>query len=309
MKIRFWAVLTSLALLGVALSAAAHPCKHHDDKEDPHCQDAPGGNANSESNDKVYAVKVVFDQDIYDSETSDNVMSDGSGPYIDDVNVTANVPEEGTPPGQFLMWQGGWKNPSSTLFLDFGEAEDCAVPEVIADGCVKDSQDHSVPCPIPLGARYPSNDQCSGFKPVTLVFRHTVDENGAADQFILDMTPGVPYDGEAYGAEMRFDAESNSKSWRLVFKQGCDPGETEGDFLKIERYDMAPAGNDPLDDYWYISTHDLDGSIVTTTKTACLTRDGKGNTPIPNGLFEMQFGYTICILKNPGTADYSCVYE
>ena len=103
MKIRSWALLTSLAFLGFAISATAHPCKHHDNKEDPHCQEAPKGNANSEVNDKVYAVKVVFDEDFFDTETpSDNVMSDGSGPYIDDVNVTANVPEEGTPPGQFL---------------------------------------------------------------------------------------------------------------------------------------------------------------------------------------------------------------
>jgi len=57
---------------------------------------------------------------------------------------------------------------------------------------------------------------------------------------------------------------------------------------------------------------DPEGEIITTTKTACLTRKGNGKREDIVGLFDMQFGYTICILANqePASAsDGACLWE
>jgi len=47
MKTRYLAILATLAFLGFSVPAAAHPCKHHDDKSDEHCipdtEPAPSG--------------------------------------------------------------------------------------------------------------------------------------------------------------------------------------------------------------------------------------------------------------------------
>lgn len=308
MNLRYLILLTTLAFfLGFSVTAVAHPCKHHlaaNDPDHPHCDESPKGNPNSESNDKVFPVKVTFDSDYFlGPASSDTIMSDG-GPYIDGVNVTAEVPMEGTPPGQFLMWQGGGNNITSTLFIDFGEAEDCAGADEGTLGCVVDKSDvrspTSVTCPIPFNERVPlDNSWCSGFKPVTVNFRHTVDANGKPETFMMDILDNLTHYGEAYGSEMHFAAEKNNQNWSLRFDPQCGLTYGTGQFLQISAQDNE-GGDELLNDEWYISTGG-------GTKKACLIKAGNGNTSNLIGMFDMQFGYTICILANPESGNGECL--
>ena len=65
------------------------------------------------------------------------------------------------------------------------------------------------------------------------------------------------------------------------------------EFLEITATDND--GSDALpNDEWQIGTG-------VGTKTACLTKTVKGNLEELIGLFDMRFGYTVCILADPET--------
>ena len=73
-----------------------------------------------------------------------------------------------------------------------------------------------------------------------------------------------------------------------------------GEFLEITATDND--GSDALpNDEWQIGT----GAGM---KTACLTKTGKGMSEDLIGLFDMRFGYTVCILADPDAGDL-CVGE
>ena len=110
------------AALGLALglmsapgdSYACHSGGTKHNSEEP-CSGNGGGNSNSDSNGKVFPVKVTFD----DFE-NDSIKSDDEGPYVDGVDgIGAEIAVEGTPPGQFSFNMVS-KSVSRTLSLDLG---------------------------------------------------------------------------------------------------------------------------------------------------------------------------------------------
>lgn len=280
---------------------------------------AGGGGGSAE---KVFAVKVTFNDDPFDT-----IKSDSKGSYFDfeGSGVGAQIPVEFSPPGQFTMFTK--LAAIRHLFIDFGAAVDCAgaVPGTLS--CVTDKVDDSmftdpVPCLFPLGKRFndqggAANDQCSGYKLVTLGFRHTVDDSGAEFEYMLGMVNGVTFDGEGDNIEIDLREESKKEDdLRIRFDAKC-LGLDKGDFLKITAWDNVDSDGIPNDE-WRIDTIETDpqtdpeGVIITTTKTACLTRKGKGQQEDIVGLFDMQFGYTICILANQNAAsaaDGACLGE
>lgn len=277
-------------------------------------QNSGGGNS-----EKGFKVKVTFDD-----LTGDTIKSDGNPAYFefDGSGVGTSMPVEFSPPGQFAMWLK--LAAIRHLFIDFGVAVDCAGaadPGTLA--CVADKADDStftdpVPCPFPSGERFddqgsPTGTQCSGYKLVSLGFRHSVDEFGAEDEYMLGMVNDVTFDGEGDNIEIDFREESKKDDdLRLRFDANC-LGLGKGDFLKITAWDSI-VGDGILNDHWRIDTieTDAEGNIDTTTKTACLTRKGNGKREDLVGLFDMQFGYTICILANQdpaSAADGACLGE
>jgi len=192
---------------------------------------------------------------------------------------------------------------------------DCEGADEGSLGCVIDSQDHEATCPIPVGQRQTygvsaiNNNVCSGFKPVQLHFRHTIATEDDPNSYYMLGMPNLDlqndvgsFDGEASSAEFQFEAERNSVNWRLYFRQDClDLAIGAGQYLKITATKNGTDVNLP-NDHWEISTSG--GS--TAYKTACLVRAGNGNSRNLVGLFNMQFRYEICILKNPESGDGVC---
>ena len=304
-------LLIMAALFGILIAetAVAGPsCGRNSDH--PKCvKDDPGGRG------KVYAVRVTFDDADNDSIKSDGdyYISD-SGAYPDS-GVGARLPVEFSPPGQFVMTLR--LNGDRTLFFDFGEAVDCDTGDKSATGaCVWDEgfSEEPVSCLFPLGERFDVDGnsydaQCSGYKQVVMAFRHTVesDNNQYMNQYMLGMTPNehtVP--GEADNIEIGFREESRKDDdLRLRFRANC-LGSEPGDFLNITAFDHLDDPDDLLpNDEWYIGTWGFTGEPPewTGTKTACLTKKGNGKNEVLVGLFEMQFGYTICILADPDGVD------
>jgi len=312
MKIRYLTLLTTLAFLG--FTGFAQPlwadCPHNDNPNHKHCDTDSSGN----TDDKTFPVKVWFDN-FEGSPGSDDpplppvppdtITSGFGAPYVDDVaGIVAVMPREGSPPGQFLMYQLD-RGSNSTLKFNFGPSVNCD-PSLPGTGdCVEEIRKSNgtylrVQCPFKPGDRSPPN-LCSGYIGVSLQFRHTVVSDNP-ESFILDMlssppAPAVPYtyDGEARGAEFEFPTEKKGGgSWRLRFDPEC-PDSGVGEYLKIWAED-----NDTIDtlpnDFWHIGTGD--GS-----KIACLTKSGKGHVENLVGLFNMQFGYSVCILADPDSGD------
>jgi hypothetical protein len=299
---RFLTVLTTLAFLG--FTGFAQPlwadCPHKGDPNHKHCETDPIGN----TDDKGFPVRVTFDDFKGSTEPplpADTIINGIGAPYIGDVaGIVAVMPREGSPPGQFLMYQLN-RGSNSTLFFDFGPTVDCASGDPGPGDCVEEHSGDKfrVQCPFKLDDRVPTNS-CSGFKGVSLTFRHTI-VNGDPESFILGM-PSSPdplspkiYEGEASGAEFEFPGEKKGGSWRLRFDPQCPDGGV-GEYLEIWAEDNDLTDNLP-NDFWHIGTGD--GS-----KIACLTKSGKGHVENLVGLFNMQFGYAVCILADPdsGTA-------
>ena len=189
------------------------------------------------------------------------------------------------------------------------------------DACVKDKVGDIVQCLFPPGKRDPAADdlnpplnadtQCSGYKLISLGFRHTVDDSGAELEYMLGMTNNETFDGEGDNVEIPLREESKKEdNLRIRFDANC-LGLNKGDFLKITAWDNVVGDGIP-NDHWLVDTIETaaNGDIITTTKTACLTRKGNGKREDLVGLFDMQFGYTICILANqePASAlDGACL--
>lgn len=280
-------------------------------------QNQNGGGGSSE---KGFKVKVTFD----DSD-GDTIRSDGNGPYFefDGSGVGTEMPVEFSPPGQFTMWLK--LAAIRHVFIDFGLAVDCdseAPMNPGTDACVKDKVGDIVQCLFPPGKRDPAADdlsppldadtQCSGYKLISLGFRHTVDDSGAELEYMLGMTNNETFDGEGDNVEIPLREESKKEDdLRIRFDANClGLGLDKGDFLKITAWDNVDNDGIPNDE-WKIDTIDIDiNGNPTTTKTACLTKKGNGKREDLVGLFDMQFGYTICILANqePASAlDSACL--
>ena len=275
-------------------------------------------NGGGGSNVKGYAVKVTFDD-----LPGDTMKSDGNPSYFDfeGSGAGAAMPVEFSPPGQFRMWLKAAA--IRHFFFDFGEAVDCAGADPGTLACVFDKADDStftdpVPCLFPIGERFddlgaPADTWCSGFKLGAVAFRHTVDDSGAELEYMLGMTNGVTFDGEGDNIEIELREESRKEdNLRIRYDANC-LGQNVGDFLKITAWDNVVGDGIPNDE-WKIDTIETDDerNIITTTKTACLTRKGNGKREDIVGLFDMQFGYAICILDNqePASAsDGACLWE
>ena len=295
MKIRYLTLLTTLAFLG--FTGFAQPlwadCPHKGNPNHKHCETDPIGN----TDDKGFPVKVTFDGFKGSSGppvTYDDTIINGVGaPYVGDVaGIVAVMPREGSPPGQFLMYQLD-RGSNSTLFFNFGPTVDCGTGATGPGDCVKELRGNSsAQCPFKLNDRI-DPDSCSGFKGVSLQFRHTV-VNGNPESFILGMPITGIHDGEARGAEFEFPGEKKGGSWRLRFDPQCPDGGV-GEYLEIWAEDNDLTDNLP-NDFWHIGTGD--GS-----KIACLTKSGKGHVENLVGLFNMQFGYSVCILADPDSGN------
>jgi hypothetical protein len=269
-------------------------CPHKGNYNHKHCDDDPDGN----TDEKSFPAKVIFDD--FPGTTDpvvlpDTIMTGLGAPFIGGVaGMVAVVPREGTPPGQFLMYQLN-RGSIGSLFYDFGPAFYCV--EFGTLGCVLDDSASPalVQCPFKLGERRRDdfntlNDSfCSGFKGSQVRFRHVV---GDPDIFMLGMSNTGTYDGEAYGSEFAFPGDKNVE-WRLHFDKSCDPA---GDFLEINANDHDRDDN-LFNDEWHIGTRD--SATGSGMKTACLFKAGKGHVNNFIGLFDMQFGYTVCILADP----------
>ena len=245
--------------LGLGLGLMSTPAAAKPNCDDPPCG---GGKPDSESSGKVFPVKVTFDNDWFDS-----IKSDG-GPYIDGQAVRAEVPVEGSPPGQFIMVLSDAD--TRFLFIDFGLAEDCEGAALDTLGCVRDDSGASgelVLCPFLADEREDNTGNedvglCSGFKQVWLTFRHAfVDDD--TEEFMLGMPNGITLLGESKFFEFSFSAEKNSGDWRLRFDELCLGGE----FLEITATDNDKTDALPNDE-WQLGTG-------AGTKTACLTKTGK----------------------------------
>ena len=130
---------------------------------------------------------------------------------------------------------------------------------------------------------------------------------GDEHEYMLDMTPDVTFDGEGDNIEVGLREESNKDDdLRIRFDNNC-LGESVGEFLKITAGDNVVG--DGINDHWKIDTIETragegeEPPIVTTTKEACLTKKGNGKREDLVGVFDMQFGYTICILADPDGLD------
>lgn len=293
--------ITALSVTMITETAVAGPnCQRNPDH--PKCVVDEGGGSG-----KVFAVKVSFDD-----EPSDTIKSDGdyyisdSGVYADS-GVGARLPVEFSPPGQFVMTLR--LNGGRLLFFDFGAAVDCVSGDPTNTGaCVWDENDDStftdpVPCPFPPGSRYPDDSLCSGYKQVVMVFRNTVYEpSGDERDYMLGMSNNQTFPGKGGGAEFDFREESRKEDdLRLRFDAKC-LGWADGDFLNITAFDHLDNDDAVLpNDEWYIGTGDT--PVLTGTKTACLTKKGNGKNEDLVGLFDMQFGYTVCILADPDGID------
>ena len=241
-------------------------------------------------NEKDFQARVTFD----DLE-GDTITSDDGRPYIEGTDAHALVPVEFSPPGQFVMTlrlQG-----NRFLFFNFGAAVDCIGADSGTLECVADKYSTKVPCPFPPGERGVVDDsQCSGYKRVVMGFRHAFVDG--SEVFMLGMPNGATFDGEGDNIEIDFREESRKDDdLRLRFDANC-LGLNEGDFLKITAWDNVGGDGIPNDE-WKIDTG-------TGTKTACLTKKGNGHRENLIGLFDMQFGYTICILTGTGEGNEDC---
>jgi hypothetical protein len=273
-------------------------------------QKSHGGDNNA----KTFPVKVTFDD-----ADGDTIRSDGNADYVSDSGANADsgvgavMPVEFSPPGHFLFVHRSQGDRS--LFIDFGAAVDCATGapnNPVTDACVKNNAGMAVLCPFPSGERKPDASKCSGLKRVVMGFRHSVDESGAELEYMLGMEEGVTFDGESDGIEIDLREERNKDDdLRLRFDANC-LGEDKGDFLKITAYNNVVGDGIPNDE-WKIDTIETEVNgdglevITSTTKTACLTRKGKGKNEYLIGEFDMQFGYTICILADPAVAGGECL--
>jgi len=299
-------MITTLAVILIAEGAVAGPnCNRN--SEHPKCVIDDGG-----SSGKVFAVKVTFDDAGGDTIKSDgaNYISD-SGVFADS-GVGARLPVEFSPPGQFVMTTR--LSGDRTLFFDFGAAVDCT-DSSDAGACVLDNTGEPVPCLFPPGERFTweggsADGQCSGHKQVVMGFRHSVDpDTGGEIEYMLGMTNDETFDGKAGGVEIDFREESNrDDDLRLRFDNKC-LGQDVGDFLKITAWRVNEEPEGLTNDHWQIDTIesyiDNEGKevITSTTKVACLTKKGNGKREDLVGLFDMQFGYEICILADPDGLD------
>jgi hypothetical protein len=302
-------MITTLAVVMIAEVAVAGPnCIRNPDH--PKCVIDEGG-----SSGKVFAVKVKFDDGDGDTIKSDgaNYISD-SGVFPDS-GVGARLPVEYSPPGQFVMTTR--LSGDRTLFFDFGEAVDCTPPHALSDDgtCVLDNTVKPIPCLFPPGERFDAfglaaDGQCSGYRQVVMGFRHSVNpDTGGEIEYMLGMTNDETFDGKAGGAEIDFREESNrDDDLRLRFDNKC-LGQDVGDFLKITAWRVNEEPDGLPNDHWkidtvesYINTNEEE-VITSTTKVACLTKKGNGKREDLVGLFDMQFGYEICILADPDGLD------
>ena len=293
------------AALGLALGLSAAPAEAHHCKgghaSEPGC-DVGGGGGGSGSG-KNFPAKVTFDD-----LDGDNITSDGNGSYSDGPGVTTGVPLEGSPPGQFRMVLVDGEG--RFVFMDFGAAVDCELDDGL-QGCVFDDSGAVEPvlCPFPVGERTDAagttNDAlCSGLKQVRMFFRHALNVIVAGDEiFMLGMPNGPTYDGEADSVEFGFRAEKNVGGWRLRFDNRCLGIDGLGEFLEITAADNNLNDDAVLpNDEWQI------GTGAGTKKTACLTKTVRGRSEDLIGLFDMQFGYKVCILADPDVSDL-CIGE
>ena len=178
------------AALGLALSLAPAPAEAH--HEEGHNKGGGGGNPKSESNDKVFPVKVTFDD-----VGGDSIQSDDGTPYINNKDgVRAVIPVDG-PPGQLLVDLGG-KEPR-TFFFDLGP--DCdfgGEPGVIDAGNV------CVECPF--GAAVDS--RCKGDARGTLFARDPIEITGGVVNDLgyiltMDIGPGTQMRAQYQEVEFR----------------------------------------------------------------------------------------------------------
>ena len=293
MKTRSLNLLVTLAFLVFSGLAAAHPCvRDPDNPKHKHC-------ANNDETVKVFAAKVYFDNLI-----GDNITGDGN-------YYAAEMPVEGSPPGQFVMTLK--LRQSRFLFFDFGNRVDCDGIGPDDQACVYDSGDDDrfiqpVPCLFPYDNK-DGDGRCSGHKRVVMGFRHAFvpdngDQNVLINRYMLGMPNGIPangiaYDGEGDNIEIDFREENRGDDdLRLRFDANCLGQKGRGEFLKITAWNNVENDNIPNDE-WQINTG-------TFGKKACLTRKGNGHREYLVGVFDMDFGYTICILNATGEANQNC---
>ena len=298
-------MITAFSVTLITGTATAGPnCDKNSDH--PKCViDDDGGNG------KVFAVKVTFDDvasdHIQGDDHEDKYYISDSGVYPES-GVGARLPVEFSPPGQFVMTLR--LNGNRSLYFNFGATVNCneSFASSAEGGCVFDKAEDNyfsdpVPCPFPPGARYPNDSMCAGYKQVVMVFRNTVyEQSGDELDYMLGMPNKQTFPGKGGGAEFDFREESRKDDdLRLQFDAKC-LGWADGEFLNITAFDHLDSDDAVLpNDEWYIGTGDTPES--TGTKTACLTKKGNGNNEDLVGLFDMQFGYTICILADPDGID------
>jgi len=298
MKFRYLALFITLIFLGFSVTAVAHPCS----REPGHRHCDPGGTNDSG---KVYLATLYFDD-----TSGDSIKSDGNGPYVNGADAELRMPVEFSPPGQFVFNLKSRGN--RFIFFDFGAAVNCSGASS-GLGCVVDKTDDDrfkvpVPCPFSPGSRLPNDDTlCAGFRQAVISFRHAFvpDENNPLliyERFMLGMPNNVTFDGESGNIEIDLEKESKrAADLRLRFDDNC-LGQNKGEFLKITAWKNVTGIGTPPNDKWRIDT-----GTGTATKTACLTKKGKGNQENLVGLFDMNFGYTICILTGASEGNAACL--
>ncbi len=284
------------AAFGLALGLSAVPSgsyacntgvKHGGSAEGQPCGVAASG--------EVFPVKVTFDD-----VDGDSIQSDDGGPYIDGVaDVAAEIPVEGTPPGELLVFLGG-KDPRTFSFdLGLGCNFD-GEPGVLDAGNV------CVECPFDVDIEAP----CVGNARGGLFARDPLEINGGVVTdlgYILTMPEGIGPQTRARTQEVEFRV--GNTGWRIDFDDvtcSVEPP-VANNFLDIVASDVLPAApglDDPtFREKWVISTD----SGIGGKKRGCLSKTRGARNTILIGNFDLTFGYTVCILK-PGTVD-ECFLE
>ena len=308
-------------LLFIGLSDYGYGCHKGDGVQHGQKPCNDGGDSGNNST----PVVVTFDDLSTDSIQSDdaNTSDITPAPYVDGVDVQAIIPDDGHPPGQFLMnlKLGGSRN----LFIDFGLAGSCN-----DDGttdCVEDDRDVDVECPFPAGLDVRANQDgtsnesaCSALVKATLAEEAAfdLDDDGVMEniEYILDMNPD-PDNNQNTSPPVRKVRSVTNGEWDIKFKvprpngnkltiwnftfsnqDGTCPAE-DGfpEFLSIRALDVVNEVGGVFEaDTWKIGTFiedpDNPAGGINTPRLACLIKQ-KGDEFI--GFFSMSFMYTIVI--------------
>lgn len=264
-NLQFPKSLTVVALLGamfMTYSAMAAPRN--------------GGNGNKSSG-KVYPAQIIFDDAIGHA-----ITSDANGAYVDGAeNVEANVPEEGTPPGQFSFFTGAGKDATRAININLGSRTGTNSDKVL------DSNGNEVECPFTTGA-----GDCAGSVTANMFIRDPVTADGSTvndEGYFLTMDADTTFSARAQNFELTFRV--GRQGWALSFDDvTCDRSPNPEYFLELRAEDSD--ANNTIRESWNVGT-DVDDSN-TGTKIACLAKlTNGGRVEAILGTFALSFGYRI----------------